>query len=176
LNQMDVAVFALQDIPGELSTEALRFASGMKEPTLQLNAVCALLARNDISELDSAANALLAPDESPSSDARVNLVNSLSHGVKDPAAIPVLDTLLRAGDPQVRGAATSALGHTSSPKAIAIVARALDDPEVRVRYLAALALADLTGEATWRPTVDDFQEREAAYLAHRRQLTEHPRQ
>lgn len=166
LSEKREAIYALEDIPGSTSTQALRFGSTLSETTLQLGAVAALLMRNDIAALQAAADVLLRPADGSPSEMRQNLLAGVSEGVRDPLAIPVLDTLLRAGDDSVRSAAASAMWHTNSPNAIGPLTRALDDASARVRYYAVTGLADITGQPEWRPTPSDFRDREAGYLTY----------
>jgi HEAT repeats len=159
------AIFALGEIPGDRSTQALHFASSLGEPTLQLSAIAVLLMRNDISGLQVAADVLLRPTNGPASEVRENLLAGITQ-VKDPQAVSALAALVRGGDDRVRRAAAEGLWHTGSPNAIAALIRALDDPNDQVRYYAIIGLADITGQPDWRPNTDDFRDREASYLSY----------
>jgi HEAT repeat protein len=152
-------------IPGNLSTQALQFASHLADPTLRLSAVAVLLVRNDISGLQLAAEALLGSAEGLPSEVRQNLTSGIGQ-LEDSRAVPTLAALLRQGDDRVRVAAASALVNTASPGAIDPLAEALDDSEYQVRYWAVVGLAEMTGQKDWRPNTDDFRDREASYLSH----------
>jgi HEAT repeat protein len=166
LDQKREAIFVLGETPGAISTLLLQSASRLFEPTLRLNAVAAMLMRNDVSGLHLAAEALLLPAEGPPSEATRNLLAGISQGVKNPQAVPALATLLRQGNDPVRRAAASALVNTASPSAIDALAQALDDGDYEVRYDAVVGLAEITGQRAWRPTRDDFRNREATYLSY----------
>jgi hypothetical protein len=165
------AIFALGEIPGELATQALQSASNLSNPDLRLSAAAALLMRNDISRLQVAADVLLAPAGGQSSELRQNLLAGVSEGVRDPEAVPILARLLAGGDDRVRVAAASALGRTASPNAIAALARALDDPEIKVRYTSVVGLANIARQPDWKPNADDFRDREARYLSYWKEWT-----
>ena len=165
LDQKRQAVFVLGLTPGAKSTQMLQAASRLYEPTVRLNAVAALLRRNDISGLKPAAEALLGPAEDPPSEVTQNLLSGIGL-VKDPNAVPTLATLLKQGRAPVRRAAASALARTASPSAIDALAQALDDGDHQVRYYAVIGLADITGQPSRRPNADDFRDREASYLSY----------
>jgi HEAT repeat protein len=165
-DQKRQATFVLGETPGALSTQFLQVASHLYEPTVRLNAVAGLLMRNDISGLQSAAEALLGRPAAPLSEVTQNLLAGIAQGVKNPLAVPTLTTLLRQGDDPVRRAAAAALLNTASPGAIDALARALDDGDYQVRYYAVVGLADITGQRGWRPSRDVFRAREASYLSH----------
>lgn len=164
-DQKRQAIHDLLIIPGNLSTQALQFASHLADPTVRLTAVAVLLVRNDISGLQLAADVLLRPAEGLPSEVRQNLISGIGM-VKDPQAVPTLATLLRQGDDRVRVAAARALVNTASPSAIDPLAEALDDRDSQVRFYAVLGLAKITGQNDWRPNTDDFRDREASYLSH----------
>ena len=156
----------LEFIPDARSTQALQRASHSSDPTIRLGAVAALLMRNDISGLQLAAETLLhAWGGAFSPGVTEGLVIGISW-VKDPRAVPALETLLERGDDAVRRAAARALANTSSPDGTDALARALYDPDQQVRFWAVLGLADITGQKSWRPSVLTYRDREAEYLSH----------
>ncbi|MBX3066513.1 MAG: HEAT repeat domain-containing protein [Anaerolineae bacterium] len=64
----------------------------------------------------------------------------------DPAAVPVLEAALLAGDPDVRVRALEALGANDTPQAIPVIREAMNDPEPDVKYAATLSLLEVAGE------------------------------
>jgi len=66
---------------------------------------------------------------------------------QDPAAVPVLEIVLAADDPEVRVKALESLGATSAISAVPIVSQTLhNDPDPEAVYAAALTLVELAGE------------------------------
>ncbi len=66
---------------------------------------------------------------------------------QDPAAVPVLEIVLAAEDPEVRVKALESLGVTNAKSAVQPVRRSLqNDPIPEVIYAAALSLIELIGE------------------------------
>ncbi|MGB1287632.1 MAG: HEAT repeat domain-containing protein [Aggregatilineales bacterium] len=65
---------------------------------------------------------------------------------QDSAAIPVLEQVLKAKDPEVRIKGLEALGISGVPEATPIVRQSMFDPEPPVKYAAALSLLELSGE------------------------------
>ena len=61
----------------------------------------------------------------------------------DYTAVPVLAITLQAHDPEIRDVALEGLGQTRSADAIAVVRRAIDDPELDVKYSATLSMIEL---------------------------------
>jgi HEAT repeat protein len=61
----------------------------------------------------------------------------------DSSAIPVLAITLGSGDPEARDISLEALGQIRSSAAIPVVRRALDDPDLDVKYSAVLSLIEL---------------------------------
>jgi HEAT repeat protein len=65
---------------------------------------------------------------------------------QDPAAVPVLQVVLKAQDPDVRIKALEALGANDTREAMPVVRNAMNDPEPDVKYAATLSLLELAGE------------------------------
>jgi HEAT repeat protein len=66
---------------------------------------------------------------------------------QDSAAVPVLEIVLEAQDPEVRIKGLEALGANDTPEAMPIVRQAMNDPEPDVKYAATLSLLELAGES-----------------------------
>jgi HEAT repeat protein len=67
-------------------------------------------------------------------------------GLRDCQAVPVLEVVLQAKDPDVRIKALEALGANDTPEAMPVVRNAMNDPEPEVKYAATLSLLELAGE------------------------------
>jgi hypothetical protein len=121
----------------------------------------------DISQLPEVAQMLLANSVSPNE--KFGFLYVIGNWVKDPHAIPAMESLLAASDSAIRSAAMGALWHIGSPKATAALVSGLNDPNQNVRYSAVRGLAEINGELQWNPSVSEFQEHEQRYLAHWRE-------
>lgn len=162
------AIEALKNVRLESATLALRRAASDPDTSLRLQAIAALLWRNDISSLDTAVSVLLNPSPSAERQLLANLAASVE-GIKDPRAIPLLTNLIAARDTLTRRAAASALRHTAATSALKPLSTALKDPDREVRYQAVIGLAEITGQYEWGPSIELFQRDEQRYLAHWRE-------
>jgi HEAT repeat protein len=80
-----------------------------------------------------------------------NVLEAAAFGLRDTqdsAAIPVLELVLTAKDPDVRIKALEAMGISGVPEAMPIVRNMMMDREPTVKYAAALSLLELSG-AGW---------------------------
>ncbi|HXE90322.1 MAG TPA: HEAT repeat domain-containing protein [Terriglobales bacterium] len=125
-----------------------------------------LLIRGDLSELSSVVQLLLRNNASPHTTSRLQYAIST---LKDRRAVPSLIPLLSSSDRQTRAAASEALWHIADPNTAEILLKALEDPYHEVRYCAVRALADITGEREWGPSIPEFKENEDRYLHHWKQ-------
>jgi hypothetical protein len=149
------------------ATAALKAAAfGSAGEIVRLTAVAALLARNDISVLPVAEEALTNPQASVPDEIRQNLAAAIYEGAASEDAIPALTRLLRVPDARVREASAHALRDTKSYKATDALALALNDADLEVRYYGVIGLAEITGQNEWRPLEDDFKANENGYLDH----------
>lgn len=164
------AVFTLRRTRSAIATRALgRAVDQVKDRRLGLSISAALLERNDISTLPNIETVLLKPDPTVPADVLHNLSYAILIGVKDERAVPALTRLLRAGNAEVRRAAASALMHIGDTSAIDPLASALDDSDHTVQYYAVVGLAEITGQADWRPNTYDFTADPNKYLNHWRE-------
>jgi HEAT repeat protein len=89
---------------------------------------------------------------------------------KDPAAVPVLEIVLRADDPDVRVKALESMGVTNASTAVPYVRQSLqNDPIPAVIYAASLSLIELIGEASLAELAAAITENEGE---HRHQLVQ----
>jgi HEAT repeat protein len=162
-------VDALDRIPTEDSTVALKSASLSPEPAIRWRAIAALLGRNDITGLDAAAAVLTDPSEAAFKDVRHNLAYVIASGVRNPEAIPALRRLLHSREVVARRSAAEALRGMKSEKAIDGLIETLTDSDTHVRYFGVIGLAEITGDDQWAPSIDYFIQNEAAFLTHWRE-------
>jgi len=162
------AVFFLDQTRTDAATNALRQAVRDKDTVVRLQAIAALLNRNDVSALGVAEDVLLHPSPNTDEYLRTNISIALE-GIKDSRAIPNLKSLLKAGDLQTRRGAAAALRHIGTSEAIEPLLASLNDSDRAVRYQAVIGLAEITGQFEWGPSVDLFQKDEQRYLTYWRE-------
>jgi HEAT repeat protein len=136
---------------------------------LSLDAVAGLLERNDITALGAAKEALSKPASELSARLLHNLSYSISEGVTDPDAIPVLNQLSGSSHTEVRRAVASALMHIKSSTSKDVQIRLLSDADFETRYYAAAGLAESTGQKEWHPSMEQFRAEEWRYVNHWRE-------
>ncbi|MEK6322015.1 MAG: HEAT repeat domain-containing protein [Acidobacteriota bacterium] len=160
------AVKVLNGVKTQAATAALRKAANESNTTIRLEAVAALLWRNDISSLDVAEDALLRLPQLDGDPTLQKIAFALKDGVQDLRAIPALTRLLRAADVRTRRAAAAALRHTGVTDAIEALSNALEDSDREVRYHAVMGLALITKSYEWGTAVDRYEANEDRYLNH----------
>jgi len=172
LDQKAMTIFYLTRSKSSAATEALRAAVCNADRELSLDAVAGLLERNDTSALEAAKKALLEP--TPEISARVvhNLTYSISEGVTDTDAIPVLNQLSYSNRIEVRRAVASALVHIKSPTSKDLQIRLLSDADFETRYYAAVGLAESAGQKEWHPSMEQFRAEESRYVSHWRETSQ----
>ncbi|HXE90324.1 MAG TPA: HEAT repeat domain-containing protein [Terriglobales bacterium] len=126
-----------------------------------------LLVRGDLSELSSVVQLLLRGEAS--TQQRPGLLYAIGSWVKDRRAVPAMVRLLSSKDPATRVAASQALWHIADPSSTTALLRLLQDPSRDVRYYAVRALAEITGQKQWGPSIPEFAENEGRYLQHWKQ-------
>jgi HEAT repeat protein len=86
-------------------------------------------------------------------DAHDDLRGAAAWGLRDcqdTAAVPILELVLEASDPEVRVKGLEALGANDTPEAMPVVREAMNDPDPDVKYAATLSLLELAGESWLR--------------------------
>jgi hypothetical protein len=160
--------------PGKARTEVMQFLA------LAIGAFHTLDARGPSGPVDPVATLTkaLAPDQPP--EVRAAAAQSLSRlaaltggslGTAD--VVPALVEATRAEAPEVRRAASYALGNFDVPEARAALARVVEDGDRFVRYDAAAALARL-GDPAARPVIREMLSRPDLEAAFSGELKEAP--
>jgi hypothetical protein len=162
------AVYVLDSARVASATNALRRATHDVDVVVRLQALAALLKRNDISELNVVEDILLRQPPNIEQYLKGNLAAALD-GIKDSRAIPALTDLLAASEVVVRQRAAAALRHMGAVGAIGPLIIALKDSDRRVRYEAVVGLAEITAQYEWAPSIEVFQKDEQRYLTHWRE-------
>jgi HEAT repeat protein len=159
------AVYVLDGARTESASQALRVATHDADTVVRLQALAALLKRNDISQLNVAKNILLRDPPNIDLYLKGNLAAAIE-GIKDSRAIPTLADLLGASEVRVRQRAAAALRHMGAVAAIEPLIIALKDTDRQVRYEAVIGLAEITAQYEWAPSIEVFQKGEQRYLSH----------
>jgi len=162
------AVYVLDGAHVASATEALRLATHDADTVVRLQALAALLKRNDISQLNIAEDILLRQPPNIEQYLKSNLAAALG-GIKDSRAIPVLTHLLAASEVRVRRRAAAALRQMGGTDSIPALVIALNDSDAGVRYEGVVGLAEITSQYEWAPSVEVFQKDEQRYLTHWRE-------
>jgi hypothetical protein len=164
------AMFVLNHVSSTIVTNALRRAVLDTDRRVNLYASAFLLLRNDVSGLQVATKALLGTQPLRMDD-RSTLLAGIDHGLHNAESINTLRELLQSPDADVRAAAASGLGNTGSSQAYSVLVHVLNDASLSVRYSAARALANLSGDGNWQPQdLQTFASEEQKYLEHWRSL------
>jgi 3-isopropylmalate dehydratase small subunit len=159
------AVYVLDGARIGLATQALRLATHDADTVVRIQALAALLKRNDISQLNVVEDILLRQPSNIEQYLKGNLAAALD-GIQDSRAIPILSDLLAASEVRVRQRAAAALRHMGVADVIAPLVIALNDRDRQVRYEGVVGLAEITRQYEWAPSVELFQKDEQRYVAH----------
>jgi len=160
------AVYALDASKQPEALRALKRSAEVNDMGLRLTVSASLLEHNDISTLPFAEHMLLNTNSAAAPDLLHNLSYAIHEGIKDARAVPTLTRLLGAGNVETRRAAASALVHIGSSSCIDPLLSAIGDSDYEVRYYSVVGLAEITGQADWRPNMDDFNSDQNKYLSH----------
>lgn len=148
-------------------TRALQLAVADPDTRVSIYASAFLLLRNSIAGMERAEKALTSELQSLRFDDRSTLLAGISRGIHDPKAVPSLHRLLASTDPEVRSAAVHGLATIGLRSSQALLVPVLRDPVLPVRFAAAEALADITGEFQWKPqSIEQFAKDQQQYLSH----------
>ena len=126
-----------------------------------------LISRGELGELPEVVDSLA--QKALDAAGKYALLYAIGNHIRDARAVPILLPLLRSTDPQTRVAIAEALWHIADSHTMKPMLRALSDSERDVRYYAVRALADITGQQLWGPSIPEFQEHEAKYIQHWKQ-------
>ncbi|MGH9733722.1 MAG: HEAT repeat domain-containing protein [Candidatus Acidiferrales bacterium] len=156
----------LATVKAPASVAALRTLLTSGPVALRVAVAAALLRGNDLSGLDLVTNVLLQkPPDVPDTIIQ-DAVAAVGWGLTSPQAIPKIEELLASSDPEVRRAGTSSLMRIGSPLAIKSLQSELQDSDFQTRYFAVVALAQITHQSEWRPTIGEFRTDENKYLGY----------
>lgn len=158
------ALNAIATVDGMPATAVLRRAMAASSGNLRLLIASRLVARDDITGLETVEQALLYPGGLPSYVAQA-LAGSLG-GLRDPKSIPSLERLLKTNNPIVQKSVAIALRQTHSVEALQPLSTLLSNPEAMTRYYAVVGMGEITGQDEWTPAFDEFMKHEANYLSY----------
>ena len=123
-----------------------------------------LLIRGDISQLPAVAEALSS--NAVTSEGKSRLLYAIANRLEDPHGLPALRRLASSSDPSVRAATAEALWHLRDPTTTDMLVHMLSDSDPNVRYYVIRALAEVTGQEMWSPSIPEFQQHEGLYMEH----------
>lgn len=160
------ALYNLSESDNAVARTALRKGFADSDPNIRIRAATSLLASGDASALAFAVDALSGGTSEANDAALAGLARAIGRGVKDPTAVPALVRLLTTGDDEGRRAAVRALRQMRPANATGALLVAMDDSDRDVRYNAVAALAEISGEMNWLPSMDFFWSNEAPFIEH----------
>jgi hypothetical protein len=150
---------------GDAFTRSLREGlSNLSEPDLRYGVLANLVRRNDIRILPEV-KALLLEAGLPEQYRRL-FEYVVGNSLTDSRALPSIEPLLGSSYSSTRAAAAEAVWHIAAWAGAPAAVSALTDSDQRVRYYSVRALADITGQTEWRPSIPEFQEHEPKYIEH----------
>jgi HEAT repeats len=123
--------------------------------------------RGDLSELPDVSDALLRGATTP--DGKSRLLYSIGNRLHDMRALGAIESLFKSTDPAIRVAAAKALWHIADPASRPLLVKCLVDSNREVRYYSVRALADITGQNLWGPSLPEWDSHEQKYLKHWRE-------
>jgi hypothetical protein len=160
------ALYNISDSDNSVARTSLRRAFADTDSNIRIGAARALLASGDASALAFAVEALSGRTSVASDEALAGLAMAVGRSVKDPVAIPALVRLLTQGNVEGRRAAATALRQIRPTNATRGLLAAMSDTDRQVRYTAVAALAEISGELNWLPSMDYFWSNEAPFIEH----------
>ena len=134
------------------------------DPNIKYRIMTGLLRRNDVASFPQAFD-LLARDDFPA-PYREMFEYAIGSSITDPRAISSLEELLHSPIVSTRAAAAEAIWHIGTWSAVPAAISALKDPDAQVRYYGVRALATITGQLEWGPSIPEYQENGAKYIEH----------
>ena len=158
------ALAALFQVQHPAALEALRPVLQDPDRRIRVVTIAALLEMHDPSAVAFAESLLRGPEPHPSEDLELRAVQLALRQVRDPVAVPALVRLAGAGAVATRRSAVEALGFISSPDALPVLVRSLEDRDPEVRMTAMRSLARMTGQPSHVLSSDAFESREVEEL------------
>ncbi|HKO14534.1 MAG TPA: HEAT repeat domain-containing protein [Acidobacteriaceae bacterium] len=178
---VECQVIADDSVPQEDRLEAMRILRRVDAPCilptlrqiatenpgmLRFSAETELMYRGDTPSLrKSIADALSENPDVPGYIQR-NILSGIRDGKQDPSAIPLLEPLMRSDDVEARVAGAYALKYIGTKECEPLLRSLLSDSDQHVRYIAAIALADIAGIPEMHPSVDEFRKHEDKYISY----------
>ena len=159
------AIWALRGSQNAAAIAALKTSLRHANREIALRSAAALLSAGDLAGLPVIASALEQNRVGISDETYLTALGSLSE-VSQPAAAPTLERLLARGDVGTRRATIQSLRKLGVLSAAPAFIQSLDDNDVEVRHHAVMALAELTRQNEWGPSIDAFTADERRYIAH----------
>lgn len=159
------AIWALRGSDNPTAVAALKTSMRDTNREIALRSAAALLSAGDLAGLPVIASALEQNRVGISDETYLTALGSLTE-VSQPAAAATLERLLARGDVGTRRATIQSLRKLGLLSAAPAFIQSLDDDDVEVRHHAVMALAELTRQNEWGPSIDAFTADERRYITH----------
>lgn len=160
------AIYSLRRIKAGCIIPTLRQVATTGSNELRLTAEHELMNQGDTGSLSQAIADALSDDASIPGYLQQNILHAIGFGIKDPAAIPLLQPLIRSNQLEARLAAAHALKNIGTPACDPLLRSLLSDTDQQVRYFAVIGLADIAGLPQMHPSVVEFRAHESKYTSY----------
>jgi len=157
------AIRSLSHIQTSCVVPTLRTIASEQIPILSLTAEAELMRRGDTISLGQAIADALSEQGSDPEYLKWNILSSIESGKFDQTAVPLLNQLATSDRVKARLAAARALMGIGIQSCMPLLRTLLSDSDQGVRYVAAIALADINNMPDRHPSIQEFQEHEEKY-------------
>jgi hypothetical protein len=166
LNDRLDAIWSLRRIEGACIVPTLRWVSSQMTPILGLTSEAELMRRGDTLSLGRAITDSLSEQGGDPEYLKGNILSSIETGKFNEAAVPLLNQLVSSDQVKARLTAARALMSVGAQSCAPSLRNLLSDSDQGVRYVAAIALADINNMPDKHPSIQEFQEHEEKYIGY----------
>jgi HEAT repeat protein len=135
-------------------------------PILGLTSEAELMRRGDTLSLGRAITDSLSEQGGDPEYLKGNILSSIETGKFNEAAVPLLNQLVSSDQVKARLTAARALMSVGAQSCAPSLRNLLSDSDQGVRYVAAIALADINNMPDKHPSIQEFQEHEEKYIGY----------
>ncbi len=166
LNDKLDGIWSLSRVNSGCIVPALTKIASQRSPILSLTAEDELVKRDDTLILSQAIADALSERGTDPGYLKENILHSIGVGTRSPDALPLLDPLIKSSRAEIRLAAANALKNIGTQACVAPLRSLLSDSSQKVRYIAAIGLADIAGIPEMHPSIPEFQKNEGKYISY----------